>query len=130
MRLIETLKTAFVHGRLTRDELDARAGRALTARTCADLAALTADIPADLAAAGSARPPAPASRRPLARTAAGSGGCLVIAFAAVRVTRRRPGSLERAVPASALRSPARPIPVGMGARGTMRAAALPGHPRW
>ncbi len=79
-QVIETLKTAFVHGRLTRDELDARAGQALTARTWADLAALTADIPA-----GPARPPAPARRRPLARAAAGSGGCLVIAFAAVRV---------------------------------------------
>jgi hypothetical protein len=81
-QVIETLKTAFVHGRLTRDELDVRAGRALAARTCADLAVLTADIPA---AAGPARPPAPARRRPLARAAAGSGGCLVIAFAAVRV---------------------------------------------
>jgi hypothetical protein len=81
-QVIETLKTAFVHGRLTRDELDARAGQALTARTCADLVALTADIPA---AAGPARPPVPARRRPLARSAAGSGGCLVIAFAAVRV---------------------------------------------
>ena len=84
-QVIETLKTAFVHSRLTRDELDARAGQALTARTRADLAALTADIPAGTAAAGPARPPAPARRRPLARAAAGSGGCLVIAFAAVRV---------------------------------------------
>jgi len=81
-QVIETLKDAFVHGRLTKDELDARAGRALTARTCADLAALTADIPA---AAGLARPPSPARRRPLARAAVGSGGCLVIAAAAVRV---------------------------------------------
>ena len=44
-QVIEALKDAFVQGRLTRDELDARAGRALSARTCADLAALTADIP-------------------------------------------------------------------------------------
>jgi hypothetical protein len=51
-QVIDTLKTAFVHGRLTRDELDARAGRALVARTYADLAALTADIPA-----GSTLPP-------------------------------------------------------------------------
>ena len=43
-QVIETLKTAFVDGRLTRDELDVRAGRALAARTYADLAALTADI--------------------------------------------------------------------------------------
>ena len=79
-QVIETLKDAFVQGRLTRGELDARAGQALSARTCADLAALTADIPA---AAGSARPPAPARRWPLARAAAGSGSCLIIAAAAV-----------------------------------------------
>ena len=82
-QVIETLKTAFVHGRLTRDELDARAGRALAARTDADLAALTADIPPGSAAAGPARPPASARRRPLARAAAKSGICLIIAAAAI-----------------------------------------------
>ena len=82
-QVIETLKTAFVDGRLTRDELDARAGRALAARTRADLAALTADIPAQPAAAGSACPPARVRRRPLVRAAAGSGGCLVIGAAAL-----------------------------------------------
>ena len=57
-QVIETLKAAFVQGRLTRDELGVRAGRALAARTCGDLAAVTAGIPAngpaaaDLAAAG------------------------------------------------------------------------------
>ena len=84
-QVIGTLKNAFVRGRLTKDELDARTGQALTARTHADLAALTADIPAEPAAARPARPPAPARRRPLARAAAGSGSCLVIAAAAVRV---------------------------------------------
>jgi hypothetical protein len=79
-QVIGTLKDAFVHGRLTKDELDTRTGQALSARTCADLAALTADIPA---AAGPARPPAPARRRPLARAAAGSGACLIIAAAAI-----------------------------------------------
>jgi hypothetical protein len=34
--VIGTLKHAFVHGWLTRDELDARAGQALAARTHAD----------------------------------------------------------------------------------------------
>ena len=91
-RVIEALKDAFVQGRLDRDELDARAGQALAARTYADLAALTADIPPAPAAGrpaaarpGAARPPAPARRRPLARAAAGAGGCLVIAAAAMRV---------------------------------------------
>ena len=44
-QVIEALKDAFVHGRLTKDELDARAGGALAARTCAELDAVTADIP-------------------------------------------------------------------------------------
>jgi hypothetical protein len=45
-RVIDTLKTAFAQGRLTRDELDLRTGWALAARTYAELAAITADIPA------------------------------------------------------------------------------------
>jgi Domain of unknown function (DUF1707) len=86
-QVIEALKDAFVQGRLTRDELDVRAGQALAARTRAELAVLTADIPAFPAAAGPARPPVPAPvrHRPLARAAAGSGICLFIAVAAVRV---------------------------------------------
>lgn len=84
-RVIETLKDAFVHGRLTKDELSTRAGGALSARTYADLAALTADIPAAPALARPARPPAPVRPRPLAKGAARSGGCLVIAAAAVEI---------------------------------------------
>jgi hypothetical protein len=42
------LKTAFVQGRLTREEFDARIGQALAARTLADVAALSADIPAGI----------------------------------------------------------------------------------
>ena len=79
---IDTLKTAFVHGQLTKDELDTRAGQVLAARTYADLAALTADIPPRPPAARSARPPAPVRRRPLARAAAKSGACLIVAAAA------------------------------------------------
>jgi hypothetical protein len=63
--VIEALKSAFVDGRLTKDELAARTGRALKARTYADLAALTADLPAGPAVAGSAAveplPPVPAT---------------------------------------------------------------------
>ena len=50
-QVIGVLKAAFVQGRLGKDELDARVGQALAAWTYADLAALTADLPAALAAA-------------------------------------------------------------------------------
>ena len=43
-QVIDLLKAAFVQGRLTKDELDARADHALTARTHTDLTALTSDI--------------------------------------------------------------------------------------
>jgi Domain of unknown function (DUF1707) len=66
-QVIETLKDAFVRGRLTRDELDARTGRALAARTYAELATLTADLPPTSAAARPACLPTPARRRPLAK---------------------------------------------------------------
>ena len=43
-RVIDALKVAFVEGRLTRGELDLRAGQAYCSRTYAELAAATADI--------------------------------------------------------------------------------------
>jgi hypothetical protein len=60
-QVIEVLKTAFVQERLDEDEFELRVGRALAARTYADLAALTADIPVRLTGARSpeaARDPA------------------------------------------------------------------------
>jgi len=45
-RVVDTLKTAFVQGRLTRDELSRRTGQALASRTYAQLTAITADLPA------------------------------------------------------------------------------------
>ncbi len=54
---IEVLKAAFVQGRLTKDEFDARAGQALTARTGADLARTSADLAA-VSAGFPARPDA------------------------------------------------------------------------
>jgi len=91
-QVIDTLKGAFTQGRLTRDELDARTGQALAARTYAELDAVTADIPSAPrldgppaspvpARAGVAGPPALARRWPLARAAVKSGGLLVIAAA-------------------------------------------------
>ena len=56
--VIEVLKAAFVEGRLTKDELAVRVGQTLASRTCAHLAALTADIPAGQAAARLPRRPA------------------------------------------------------------------------
>jgi hypothetical protein len=69
-QVIGVLKAAFVQGRLGKDELSARVGQALAARTYADLAALTADLPAGLAAERPPYQPARA-RAPLpVRTAA------------------------------------------------------------
>jgi len=45
-RTADVLRNAFVEGRLTQDELDARLGQAYGARTYADLTVLTADLPA------------------------------------------------------------------------------------
>jgi hypothetical protein len=50
-QVVGTLKAAFVQGMLAKDEFDVRVGRALAALTYADLAALTADLPAGLAVA-------------------------------------------------------------------------------
>jgi uncharacterized protein DUF1707 len=44
--VIDTLKTAFTDGRLDKDELDDRLGQTLAARTYAELAAVTAGLPA------------------------------------------------------------------------------------
>ena len=81
---IGVLKAAFVQGRLDRDEFDLRAGQALASRTCAELAALTADIPAGLTGA---RPPEPAresvSKKAVAAVAgatAGFAGMLFVSF--------------------------------------------------
>jgi hypothetical protein len=68
-QVIGTLKAAFVQGRLTKDELDARVGQTLASRTYADLAAVTADLPAGLARTQPGRQPARAKARPTASAA-------------------------------------------------------------
>src|SRR4249920_2477783 len=55
-QVIGTLKAAFVRGMLAKDEFDLRVGQTLAARTCAELAALTADLPAGLPDAVPSRP--------------------------------------------------------------------------
>jgi hypothetical protein len=89
---ITVLKAAYAQGRLTKDELEVRAGQAFASRTYAELAALTADIPADspaaspaarLAATGPPGPPRSMAVRTMAKAARRSGICLLVAVALV-----------------------------------------------
>src|ERR1700730_14666340 len=57
-QVIDTLKAAFVQGRLTKDEFDARVGQAFASRSYAELAAVTNDFPAG--PIGAQPPPKPA----------------------------------------------------------------------
>ncbi len=83
-QVIGTLKDAFVQGRLDKGELDARVGRAFASRTYAELAVLTADIPAGPAPFQPARVPSRASRgHPIRNGAIVSGAGLVVAIGAV-----------------------------------------------
>jgi hypothetical protein len=75
-RAIGLLQAAFVQGRLDRDEFDARIGRALTSRTCGELAAVTTDIPAGLTAAPPRRPPVRARHRISFNAAVTGGACM------------------------------------------------------
>ena len=89
---ITVLKAAYAQGRLTKDELEVRAAQAFASRTYAELAVLTADIPAGSPAAS---PAATASRaaasaaagapgtpaRTMARAAGRSGVCVLAAVA-------------------------------------------------
>ena len=78
---VEVLKDAFVHGRLTKDEFDSRVGHTLASRTHADLAALTADLPAGPSARPPRRPVPARTRRPQNTTI--KNGARVIAAATV-----------------------------------------------
>jgi hypothetical protein len=95
---ITVLKAAYAQGRLTKDELEARAGQAFASRTYAELATLTADLPADSpaarsaaarsaaagsAAAGSAAggPPPGTPVRTMAKAVGRTGICLLVAVA-------------------------------------------------
>ena len=68
-RAIDVLKAAFAEGRLTREEHDARVERAYRSRTYADLAALSADLPAGpLGTLSSQAVAAPAAYLPAAQS--------------------------------------------------------------
>lgn len=63
-RVIDTVKAAFARGQLTAGELDARVGQVLTARTYAELAAVTVSIPAEADLAPAPKPVRAQPRRP------------------------------------------------------------------
>jgi hypothetical protein len=88
---IDVLKAAFVQGRLTKDEFDARVGATLASRTYADLAAHTADLPARLPGGKPAGKPAPGPAWPQMTKAVRSRACVIIAAG------RRAGSFCLAV---------------------------------
>jgi type IV secretory pathway VirB6-like protein len=84
-QVIAVLKAAFVQGRLNKDEFEARIDRALTSRTYAELAEVTADVPAELTdtqRVPDSKPPRRPARRRIRismNTAVTAGGFVAIA---------------------------------------------------
>ena len=88
--VVGTLKAAYVHGLVTKDEFDARVSQTFASRTYAELALITAGIPAGLAAApppvrpgpAKASPPADANLTPGERAIMGTGLLAALAIVA------------------------------------------------
>lgn len=78
-QVIDQLKAAFVQDRLTKDEFDVRVALAFTSRTYAELAALTADIPAGLTVAQPLREHARVHSRLSVNRAVTGTACMVVA---------------------------------------------------
>jgi hypothetical protein len=80
-RTVDVLKRSFVEGRLTKDELDLRLGRALLSRFFDDLMEITGDLPVGIFGRLPAHPATPPFRRSYRwRTAAGAVAIAVGAF--------------------------------------------------
>jgi uncharacterized protein DUF1707 len=95
-QVIGVLKVAFAQGRLDRDEFDLRADQALAAKTYADLAALTADIPTWLV---SARPAEVVAKKKVNLKAVQAMAWATAAFIAIwPVMMRTPDGSPFAVP--------------------------------
>jgi hypothetical protein len=77
-QVIDTLKDAFVQGRLTMDELGMRTGQALASRTYAELTAITADIPARPIEVPLPMPARIPARRPINKKAVACATCMII----------------------------------------------------
>jgi hypothetical protein len=79
-QMIDVLKAAFVQGRLTKDEFDARIGQAFAARTYADLAAV---IPVGLIGAQSPQKAARTQAQPPVNSGVKSSACAIALAAAL-----------------------------------------------
>ena len=80
-QMIDTLKAVYAAGRLAKDDFDARIGQALAARTYAELAAVTAGLPAGPAAGP---PPARGRSRRVSNAARwGASGLVTPAILAI-----------------------------------------------
>ena len=112
---IATIRAAFIQGRLTRDEFDLRADRALRSRTYAELAALTADLPAGRTAPPGHGPPQADTRlrRRWARRVAGSLAVIAVTAAAISVATlsHRPAAVAPAGAVMYVVAPSGVIPV-------------------
>ena len=81
--VLDVLKAAFVQGLLAKDELDMRVGQTFASRTYAELAALTADIPAGLIGAHPLRKPARAAAPHPENKVVNSSACATLAVLAL-----------------------------------------------
>ena len=91
-RVIDVLKAAFVQGRLAKDEFDRRVGQTLVSRTYAELAILTADLPA-------ARPPRPdrTAATTLACVTTGAVSLFALPYAVEVLTDGRPPAAQTVI---------------------------------
>ncbi len=97
-RAIEVVKTAFAEGRLTKDAFDLRVSQALAARTYAELAAVTRDLPVGSAAArAAAARPSSTPARTLAKAAGRAGVCMLAAFVMVGIVALTNGENQAAI---------------------------------
>jgi uncharacterized protein DUF1707 len=91
-QVIDLLKVAFVHGLLAKDEFGERIGRALASRTYAELAALTADIPAGEPATPTPHQAAAAKTRRRVSKRVVAGACVLVSAAIMVIDAAHTGS--------------------------------------
>ena len=85
-QVLGVLKAAFVQGLLTKDEFDLRVGQTFASRTYAELAAMTADIPAGLIATQPLREAARAQAPHPENKVVNSCACATLAVLALGAT--------------------------------------------